>query len=378
MIIKIRRVSSNPIDRVAFFLPRLTVGGAEKVTVTLLKAFADIGRSCDLIIACSNGQDRIDIPKGVRVIALNKTCTALSMPYLVKYIASERPTAIFSALHSANAIAIIANLFCFNATKVVASVHTTIGHLDKSTKPLKWRIMTRLMLVLANRAHKIIAVSQGVAQDLKKLHWVDKSKIMVVYNPVDKNDIWRKSLEDVRINLFDDNNLPLVVAVGRLVRAKDYPTLLGAFYRLRKRLKCNLLILGEGKERPFLEQRIQEHGLVGSVAMPGLVNNPYKYMSKGNVFVLSSQWEGLPTVLIEALIIGVPVIATDCHSGPSEILDNGKLGKLVPVGDCERLAEEMYSTISCARRNLDQSALRDLEAHYDPTYVANKYLCAIK
>jgi len=145
---------------------------------------------------------------------------------------------------------------------------------------------------------------------------------------------------------FAPGEPPVILSVGRLTKQKDYPTLIRAFALVHRERPARLMILGEGEERPKLEALIQELSLDDDVSLPGFVDNPYAYMARSAVFVLSSAWEGLPTVLIEAMAVGTPVVATDCPSGPAEILEGGKWGKLVPVGDVEALAEAIARKIS--------------------------------
>ena len=137
----------------------------------------------------------------------------------------------------------------------------------------------------------------------------------------------------------------MILGVGRLTQAKDFPTLIRAFALVRKKRAARLMILGEGEERPKLEALVRELGLEREVTLPGFVDNPYKYMKRAAVFVLSSKWEGFGNVLVEAMALGTPVVSTDCPSGPAEILENGRWGRLVPVGDVYALAEAIIETL---------------------------------
>jgi glycosyltransferase involved in cell wall biosynthesis len=149
--------------------------------------------------------------------------------------------------------------------------------------------------------------------------------------------------------------------VGRLTREKDFSTLIQAFSAVRKVFRCRLLILGEGRERTDLEQLVHDLNVDGDVSMPGFVNNPYKYMSHSSLFVLSSVWEGLPTVLIEALALGVPVVSTDCESGPREILKNGLLGTLTPVGDIASMTGHILKSLSTPQHRPVNSSMTEYE-----------------
>jgi len=160
------------------------------------------------------------------------------------------------------------------------------------------------------------------------------------------------------------------VAVGRLQMQKDYPTLLHAFAQVRKNRPVRLLILGEGKDRLALEELIKELGLEQDVSLPGFVMNPYAYMARASLFVLSSRWEGLPTVLIEALCCGTPVVSTDCPSGPREILRDGQYGQLVPVGDVDGLAQAIEAALNSKAPGPPSESWRP----YDLENVVNQYI----
>ena len=157
--------------------------------------------------------------------------------------------------------------------------------------------------------------------------------------------LFAKSEEALDHPWFLPGEPPVILGVGRLTQAKDFPTLIRAFALVRKKHPARLMILGEGEERSKLETLVQELGLEKEVSLPGFVDNPYKYMKRAAVFVLSSKWEGFGNVLVEAMALGTPVVSTNCPSGPAEILENGRWGRLVPVGDVYALAEAIIETL---------------------------------
>jgi len=206
--------------------------------------------------------------------------------------------------------------------------------------------MPFLMRLFYPWADKVVAVSKGVADDLVRITRLPKDKIQVIYNPVVTSEFFIKAEEPLDHPWFKPGEPPVILGVGRLTEAKDFPTLIRAFTLVRKERPARLMILGEGEDRPKLDALVKELGLEKDVALPGFVENPYKYMKRAAVFVLSSKWEGLPTVLIEAMALGTPVVSTACPSGPSEILEGGKWGRLVPVGDVEALAKAIVEALS--------------------------------
>ena len=205
--------------------------------------------------------------------------------------------------------------------------------------------MPWLMKIFYPRADGVVAVSKGVADDLAVVIGLPRERITVIYNPVVTPELLQKAQEPIDHPWFHPGEPPVILGVGRLTKQKDFPTLIQAFALVRKERPARLIILGEGEDRYELEELIRKLGIASDVDMPGFVDNPYKYMAYSTVFVLSSAWEGLPTVLIEAMACGCPVVSTNCHSGPAEILENGKYGKLVAVGDAAGLAEAMVGTL---------------------------------
>ena len=202
-----------------------------------------------------------------------------------------------------------------------------------------------------------MAVSRGVADDMIARTGVPADLVRVIYNPVISAEMNAAAGEAVEHPWLMPGGPEVILGVGRLTPHKDFPTLLRAFAILRRTRDCRLLILGEGEERPRLEQLLRDLHLTECVGLPGFVNNPFAYLAKASLYVLSSAWEALPTVLIEALAVGVPVVSTDCRSGPTEILAGGRYGRLVPVGDADSLARAMTDTLSEPRRELPEEAL---------------------
>jgi glycosyltransferase involved in cell wall biosynthesis len=182
------------------------------------------------------------------------------------------------------------------------------------------------------QADMIVAVSEGVREDIAALTGLDHKRIIVIPNPVVTPELLAQADKPLIHPWFQAAEPPVILGVGRLTRQKDFPTLLQAFAEVRKRISCRLVVLGEGRDRNKLEALASTLGIENDIALPGFVANPYPYMVNARVFVLSSAWEGSPNVLTEALALGMPVVATDCPSGPREILQNGRHGRLVPPG----------------------------------------------
>jgi len=207
------------------------------------------------------------------------------------------------------------------------------------------------------RAAKVVAVSTGSARDLIKLTDIDPNLVHVIPNPVITEQLFELAARPVEDPWFSNDSLPLLITVGRLTAAKNYPLLLKAFQRLLDKKDTRLVILGDGEERSELERLVREYGIEAQVKMPGYVDNPWAYMSKADLFVLSSKWEGLPTVLVEALALGIRVVSTDCEFGPRELLKDGKFGWLVPSEDYVALADTMLTALNAELPKVDLADL---------------------
>ncbi len=202
-----------------------------------------------------------------------------------------------------------------------------------------------------------MAVSRGAADDLARTLGIPRERVEVVYNPVITPAILARAKMALDHPWFAPGQPPVIIGVGRLTRQKDFPTLIRAFAEVRRQRSARLIILGEGEERAALEALIAELGVGDDVSLPGFHENAMAYMARAALFVLSSAWEGLPTVLIEALAAGTRVVSTDCPSGPREILQGGRLGALVPVGDSGALARAMTDALDRASETVPFDAL---------------------
>jgi glycosyltransferase involved in cell wall biosynthesis len=211
-------------------------------------------------------------------------------------------------------------------------------NLKEKARPLAARIFYPF-------ADAIIAVSDGAANALSRTAGIARDRITVINNPVFTPAIPTLAQDNVEHPWLKNKQFPVIVAVGRLSDAKDYPTLLKAVAHVSAKRMVKCIILGEGELREKLQGMIEQMSLSDTVDLHGFVGNPYAFLAKADLFVLSSRREGFPNVLVEAMACGTPVVATDCPSGPAEILDNGKYGPLVPVGDVQALADAMLRTL---------------------------------
>jgi glycosyltransferase involved in cell wall biosynthesis len=217
-------------------------------------------------------------------------------------------------------------------------VHNTMSLSTGGANGLSRRLEPLLLRTFYPWASSVVAVSRGAADDLARTTGLPRGKVEVVYNPVITPEILALADQAPADPWFAPSQPPVILGVGRLTRQKDFATLIRAFAAVRRRRPARLVILGEGEDRTALEELAAALGVSDDVALPGFRENAVGYMARAALFVLSSAWEGLPTVLIEALAAGTRVVSTDCPSGPREILDGGRLGALVPVGDAVAMA----------------------------------------
>lgn len=332
------------MSTLAIFVHSLFGGGAERAMVNLARGFSQRGVSVDLVLLRVEGAYLDQVPPEVRIVDLGGKRLITSLPTLMRYLRQERPQVLLSCLDEVNLAALWTRALTRASTRLVVNVQNTISQESENAPNWKIRIIPNFVRWFFPWADAIVPVSEGVAQDLKQIG-LPGDRIHVIHNPVVTPELLQRSQEPVDHPWLQPGQPPVLVAVGRLLKQKDFPTLLKVFAKVRQQREVRLIILGEGDDRAALEQLAQELDIAEDVAMPGFVNNPFAYVAKSAVFVLSSIYEGLPTVLIEAMAVGTPVVATDCKSGPMEILDGGKYGKLTPVGDVDALAAAVVETL---------------------------------
>lgn len=354
--------------RLAFFLPGLYDGGAERIMLNLAKGIADRGYLVDMVLARAEGPFMDQIPSSVRLIDLNVSRVLLSTPALVKYLRQEQPVALLSVLY-ANIIALLAKRFAGIPLRVILGEHNTLSSVANGESDLRFHFLPLLSRWFYPWADGIVAVSKGVADDLAQMIKIPREHIQVIYNPIVTPDLIERSTALLDHPWFRNGEPPVLLAVGRLTAQKGFDVLIQAFAELRKNCQARLLIIGEGEERPALEALVKELNLEQDVSMPGFETNPYPYMAHAAIFVLSSRWEGLPTVLVEAMSLGTPIVSTDCPSGPREILMDGKYGQLVPVGDPVALATAITTALTTnaphpSKESWEQFTLKNVVDQY--------------
>jgi glycosyltransferase involved in cell wall biosynthesis len=326
-------------------LPNLRGDGAVGMMLTLARGFLARGLHVDLLAVRVEGERVVSLPQGIRLINLNAKRSSFAIPAIVRYLRQAKPDVLMATEHYSGLPALYALLLARVATRCFIRQDNTWA-MDSLRFKGRHKLVTPWMVGRLFRRAEIIAVSHGVAGDLATHFPHLRNNINVIYNPVISSDLFEKSHTPLDHPWFKPGEPPVVIAVGRLTHAKGFDVLIDAFSRIVKATSARLVILGDGPDRTTLEAQISANNIQGVCQLVGYQPNPYAYMAKASLFVLSSRFEGLPTVLIEALALGIPVISTDCPSGPREITAGGIYGTLVPAGDTSALATAIIERLS--------------------------------
>ncbi|MHC3381178.1 glycosyltransferase [Haloarcula sp. H-GB5] len=357
---------------IAFFVPSLTVGGAERVTVSVANGLSKRGYEVDLVVSYNEGDFRTDVAGSVNLVDLGTqripgVGIGASIPAFVRYLRRRSPQILFSQMTYANDIHMISQILSGADTVTISTIHNTLGMQEEPKEKLVQWLQRRL----AHQSDQFVAVSEGVAESIVEHVGIDRKKVSVLHNPVPVNEVRDRAEESVEHPWIEASNLDVVLGVGRLERAKNFGSLLRAFERVHAaQPDTRAIIVGRGSKRTELETLATELGIDDAVSFPGFVDNPYGYMAGADVLAMSSIHEGLPTVLIEALACGCPVVSTDCPSGPAEILKCGEYGPLVDVDDDEGLAAAIQATLD---DSLPSDVLVERANDFAPTAVIDQY-----
>ena len=368
---------------ISLVIPDLNGGGAERMVLNLAQGLVDRGHAVDIVLMRPLLHYTQEVPRDARLFyvdpvhgrsgngdatgpgarlqhlpapsgGVNWLHTARAFDWdllrcrpdlkllnraraIASYMAREIPDGVLPSLPRAKAATLMAAGFLPQPPPIVPIVHSNY---DRRRARDRHRLRR-----LAPRAAHFVGVSRGVAERLATVGDVPPERITTIYNPVVTPALRTRAASPPPHPWFRDSGTPVVLSAGRLEKVKDFPTLIKAFARLAARRPCRLIILGEGKQRGSLQRLVRRLDLDDRVALPGWVDNPFAYMSRAAVFVVSSIYEGLSMVLVEAMACGCPCVSTDCASGPPEVLQDGKLGALTAVGDQDGLAKAMERTL---------------------------------
>jgi glycosyltransferase involved in cell wall biosynthesis len=358
------------MSRLALFMTDLAGGGAERVMINLAEGFAARGDSVDLVVVKSTGAYLDALSTSITLVDLSASRLSLALPGLVGYLRRIRPAAMISAMNDANIIAILAACIARVPTRIVVTEHCNPTEEARHAATFKRRLVPRILGFFYNRASRVVAVSKGVESDLHRLG-VDPKKTVTIYNPIVTPDFRRQLLSPSDHPWLQVSAVPVMMGIGRLHPQKHFELLIRSYAEVRQTHPIRLMILGEGEDRPKLEKLINALGLKDSVVFPGFVEQTGSYLARAALLVLSSNYEGFGNVLVEALAAGVPVVATDCPSGPSEILTDPRYGQLVPLNDLEAMTAAILDRLS--HPPADRAALKEYAENFALERVIEEY-----
>lgn len=359
---------------VVFYTRQLHNGGVDRVVFNLAEEFLARGLKPVIMVDIDNPYSPFHalIPAGVTYEVLDAQGPISRLVKLTRYLRRVRPAAVMcTSFGFPNIYAIVARRIAGIPIRLMLTEHC-FPSVDRAA-PRFWQSrywFFPLAHYFYPHADSIVAVSRGTADDLAKVISIDPRSIDRIYNPIVSDAMIAQSREPVDHPWFASSGAPVVIAVGRLEPQKNFALLIRAFAALRETRPARLMILGDGGEREMLEALVRELGLEDDVAMPGFAANPHAYVAKAALLVLSSDFESLANVVIEAMAVGTPVIATDCPSGPAEALAGGRFGTLVPVGDAGRLTAEMHRVLDERPAPVPGEWLRQ----FTTTHAADRYL----
>ena len=397
---------------IALYVPSLIGGGAENSTLKLAGHYAGMGYRVDLVLNRKQGAYLARVPEGIRVIELKRfkrppartlwarflafkaQPTALFtlalpvllarkplmdlryLPALLVYLRQAQPQALISALTQTNLLSIWARKLSGVALHLVISERSIISmdianQLTQSRSRWRWRYLPALVAKFYPQADSIVTLSKGAKDDLASFAGLPPESISVVYNPVVDDELSELAGHAVENSWFASPQAPVILAAGKLMANKDFPTLLKAFAELRKQVDARLVILGEGDQREYLRTLAESLQIQNDLDLIGWADNPYKFMAKSAVFVSSSTFEGFSRVLVEAMACGCSIVSADCPGGPREILNDGEYGKLVPVGNAQAMSQAILQSL---KNPMDKKILEKRAAEFSVRASAQGYL----
>lgn len=359
------------MKNITFILPDLIPGGAQKVFISLCEEFSKSGINTKILVLTKQGEFQKHIPVATKLVFLSPN---YHKPNLLAYITAfikltyiffKNPSDIYiSTLTGTNLFCLSALILSFKRTNLYIREANVLQNINSVLK-------IYLMKILYPYAKRIICVSPTIQTELFSTLKLSKSKLFFIPNPIDIKRASRLAREQCPHPWCQDKSVPLLVSVGRLVQSKGFDTLIAAVSELQKTRAVRLIIAGDGPLKTELSRQISESNCNHCIDLIGYTDNPYSYIESAKIFVLSSNWEGFVNVLLEAIALGKQVVSTNCRSGPSEILDHGKFGRLVPVRDVSSMITAIESELDISR---DPSAIKNRARVFDLPFIAKHYL----
>jgi len=356
-------------SRIAIVLPDLRGGGAERLHVMMAREWLARGFDVDFVLLRRDGDLLKIVPPNARVVDLEVAHFRDALLPLRAYLRKQQPAVMLAAMWPLTVVALVAARLSGTGVRTLVSDHNTLSLSYRHKGSIHRALLRASMALVYPMADIRIGVSKGVAADLSNLSGIKQDQFRVIYNPAAVS-VTVTGGADSPVDLADVHG-PLILTVGTLKDQKNHALLIEAFSRLAACSDATLCILGEGALRGALEQLVIQQGLQGRVLLPGFRVDTGPWYRRADLFVLSSKYEGFGNVIVEAMEHGVPVVSTDCPSGPREILCDGKYGRLVPVGDAGALAGAMQAALS---ESPDRDLLRARARDFSVGKIASEYL----
>lgn len=331
--------------KIAIFMQDVHFGGAERVNLQLAKGLLEKGHAIDLVLCRNRGELMPEIAAGINVVDLGVERPILSFWKFRAYLLSAKPNAVLSALNQPNIAAAWAKALSGGKQRLVMAVHNVLTDAARNTPTLRLKLMPYFVRSFAKYADYVATVSESSRQDFIRLTGLSADRVVTAYNPTLTPAIYEKMNAPVDHPWLKDGGAPIILGCGRMEAIKGFDTLIKSFAEARKNRHLRLMIAGDGPEMENLKALANTLSVQDDVAFLGFQPNPYPYMKACPVFALTSVYEGLSGVLIEALACGASVVATNSKSGNREILQDGRLGRLPPVGDVPAIAEAILRSL---------------------------------
>ena len=358
--------------RIGIVIYSLAGAGAERVSVNLAQEFLAVGHAVDFVLAQGEGELMGEVPPGSGLHVARSGGARAWRAAIAQYVDTQSPDVLLAMMEGAGVLSIQATRGRDLPVYVVSHIHFSRHCRHASRWKERWLMPLAARWYLP-RAAGVIGVSKGVSEDIHRAAGLKADKVHTIYNPILNGAFYRKAAETVDHSWFvPSRDWLTVVTVGRLTEQKDHDTLLRAIRDVARERPVRLVVLGRGERLAELQALAQDLGINGIVEFAGFDPNPYRYIAAADVFALSSRWEGFGNVLVEALACGTAVVSTDCPSGPSEILEHGRYGELVPMGDSQALASALLRAVD------PEPAPGPLDSHlaqFESGPVARQYLC---
>ncbi len=338
--------------------------------IDLTQELARLGHRGEIVLARAEGEFLHEAQRTFPVVTLGVTKFRAVPWSLSRYLRKHKPDVLIANMWPLTAAAVIGRTLSRQRCQLLLVEHNTLSHQYASWGAFHHWMLSTSMRFTYRHADGVAAVSDGAAADLALLARLPRERVATLYNPVPQRAMPSRDALRMARSLWDCGAGAKLLSVGNLKQQKNHPLLLRAFSMLSRR-DGKLMLLGFGDGEPALRALATELGIADRVIFAGFHADPSPFYATADLFVLSSDYEGLPTVLIEALSFGLPVVSTDCLSGPAEILDHGRYGALVPVGDAAALARAMDEALS---RPHDREALKRRARDFAPEKAAAAYL----